>query len=134
MKQFFIFWGIVASLFITLAIPMVYADTASTNPNKPTIDNPIAADNLQCLVLLLFKTAVNILAFVCVGYFIWVGFLFVQAQGNDSALKAAKQTLTNVIIGTVLVMGAWVFADILSRTINSVAGKGSTSSLTSTSC
>ena len=128
MKQTLIFWSITLVLFMALAIPIAFGAEATG------ISNPIAAKNLQCLVLQLFRLLINVLAFVCVGYFIWVGFLFVQAQGSSEGIKKAKTTLVNVLIGTVLVMGAWAFAEIISRTINSVAGKGKTSSLSTTTC
>lgn len=97
------------------------AGTSNTTATPKTIiQNPIRAENIQCLVLLLFKMAVNVLAFVAVGYIIWAGFLFVKAQGNEAELKKAKQAILNAIIGSILIFGAWVFAEIISRTITSI--------------
>ncbi len=127
MKQFFIFWTKILTASTMIAMPIVFVTAAG-------IENPIGAKNLQCLVLYIFQQIVYVAGFVCVGYFIWAGFLFVQAQGSSEGIKRAKNVLTNVIIGTILVMGAWVFADVISRTINNVAGRANTSSLAATQC
>lgn len=108
--------------------------TSNATAQNSVIQNPIKADNLQCLVLQLFKLAVNVLAFVSVGYILWAGFLFVKAQGNEKELEVAKNTLRNAVIGTALIMGAWVFAEIITRTVNQITGNNNPVTINQNQC
>src|SRR3989344_6953560 len=49
------------------------------------------------------------------------GFLFVSAQGNSSNLEKAKQNFMYVIIGAILILGAWVIATLIGGTVSQLA-------------
>lgn len=50
--------------------------------------------------------------------FIYSGFMYVMAQGNEAKLKSANKALVATAIGTVLLLGAWVFARVIENTVN----------------
>ena len=83
-------------------------------------DNPFrVGDTLYDLV----STIVNDIILpvggvVAVIAFIFSGFLYVTAQGNETKLKKANQALLNTAIGTALLLGAWVFALVIKNTID----------------
>ena len=52
------------------------------------------------------------------------GFLFVTAQGNEQKLQKAKLNFFYVIIGALLILGAWIIATLIAGTVNQVAGSG----------
>jgi hypothetical protein len=87
------------------------------------IENPLKFDSIQCLAVMLLQIAVNIGAFASVLYLLYAGFLFVSAQGESGKVTAAKNTLYNALIGTALIMGAWVFAQIIARTVGTITGQ-----------
>jgi hypothetical protein len=50
--------------------------------------------------------------------FIYSGFLYVMAQGNDTKLGAAHKALLATAIGTAVLLGSWVLANVIQTTIN----------------
>lgn len=50
--------------------------------------------------------------------FIWVGFMFVKARGNESEIEKAKRALLYVAIGTAVLLGASLISSVVSNTVN----------------
>lgn len=46
------------------------------------------------------------------------GFLFITAQGNQQKLETAKKNFAYVIIGALLILGAWILATLIAGTIS----------------
>lgn len=46
------------------------------------------------------------------------GFQFVLAQGNEEKLSKAKNNFLYVLIGSILILGAWVIATLIGGTVN----------------
>lgn len=90
------------------------------------IVNPIKYNDFSCFVAAVLKTAVDILMPFVVLAFIWSGFLFVRAQGNEKELEEAKAAIKWSIVGAFILMGAWGFAQIISETITSITAIGTT--------
>lgn len=53
--------------------------------------------------------------------FIYSGFLYVTAQGNEIKLGKAHKALLSTAIGTALLLGAWVFANAICGTIELIS-------------
>ena len=51
------------------------------------------------------------------------GFLFVTAQGNQEKLATAKKNFFYVIIGALLILGAWIIATLIAGTVNQIVGR-----------
>lgn len=84
------------------------------------LQNPIKFDSFSQLAAQVTKTAVEILLPFVVLAFIWSGFLFVRAQGNETELKEAKSAIKWSIIGAFILMGAWGFATMISQTVQTL--------------
>ncbi len=54
-------------------------------------------------------------------FMVYSGFLFILARGNESKLSEAKQNFFYVIIGAILILGAWVLATMIGGTIAQLA-------------
>lgn len=54
--------------------------------------------------------------------FIYSGFLYVVAQGNEAKLKTAHKSLLYTSIGTAVLLGSWVLANLICATINQLGG------------
>ena len=50
------------------------------------------------------------------------GFMFVFARGNSSKLEDAKKNFVYVIIGALLILGAWVIATLIGGTVTQLVG------------
>ena len=98
--------------------------TDGGNINIPIeLKNPFSGGN--SLFGLLEKVVNEILlpigGILAVLAFIYSGFLFVTAQGNETKLKTAKTALLYTAIGTALLLGAWVFAKAICGTIEAIS-------------
>lgn len=61
------------------------------------------------------ELAVNILKFIwgilgslAIAMFVWGGFLWLTARGDDNQIKQGWDTLINAVIGILIVLGSWV--------------------------
>lgn len=54
-------------------------------------------------------------------FFVISGFMFVMARGNQEQLKKAKMNFLYVVIGTVLILGAWILATLIAGTVSEIA-------------
>lgn len=50
-------------------------------------------------------------------FIVIAGFMFVKARGNSDELSTAKKNLTYVILGAILILGAWVLATLIGGTV-----------------
>lgn len=125
MKKIFAVGLIVfSSVFMPTSFVFAQFSAGGTSPSAPMVstklDNPIKFDTFPIFVAAVTKTAVQILLpFIVLG-FIYSGFLFVKAQGNPAGLEEAKTAITYSMIGAFVLMGAWGFAQIISRTISTI--------------
>jgi len=55
-------------------------------------------------------------------FIVYSGFLFIAARGNSSKLEDAKRNFMYVIIGALLILGAWVVATLVGGTVNQLTG------------
>jgi hypothetical protein len=105
-------------LFLTPIILPLLA-FAETPPNSINIGltNPIKADSVSEVMLKFFQILIELGAVVVTLAIIYAGFLFVMAKGNPEELNKAKSTLFWTIIGSLVLLGAQVIADIIEKTI-----------------
>ena len=95
-------------------------ESQSTVDASAKIENPFkTGGNLVDL----FKAILNnvvlpVGAVASVLAFVYSGFLYVKAQGNEAELKTAHKAILYTVIGTVILIGAAVIADVIGNTIN----------------
>lgn len=119
-----------AVLSITLSLVLVgHANAQITGSNtsgiqgsnvKTTIENPFKTGSTLVDFL---KTIVNSVllpvgAVVAVMCFIWAGFKFVTAQGDEGKIKEARGALLWTVIGTLVLLGATGIINVVADTIN----------------
>jgi len=99
-------------------------DTVDTNPSGPNVHiefpNPFGQntnlfDVLKSIVNNVLLPIGGVLAVLA---FIYSGFLYVIAQGNESKIDEAHRALLYTSVGTALLLGAWVIAGVISNTVD----------------
>lgn len=102
----------VTSFFLTASVALAQTQAGylgnPLNPDYSTIPNFIAGA-LKVMVMV----ALPIISF----FIVYAGFLFVSARGNEEQLSTAKRNFMYVIIGSVLILGAWVIATLIGGTV-----------------
>jgi hypothetical protein len=88
--------------------------------NEFQLENPIKADNFIELLNLIVDAAMLILVPLIVLAIIWVGFLFIKAQGDPGEITKAKEMFMYVIIGAAIILAAKLIITFISETIGSL--------------
>ena len=84
-----------------------------------SINNPLGSTNTLAdfVSKILSDVVVPVGAIILVIAIIYVGFLFVTAQGKEDKLKDAKKAFFYTIIGGAVLLGATLLADVITNTI-----------------
>lgn len=82
--------------------------------------NPLnsAISNIPTFIAFALKAMVMIALPIISFFIVYSGFLFIKAQGNQEQLGTAKSNLLYVIIGAILILGAWVIATLIGGTVS----------------
>ena len=101
------------------------SDGSLTNPRPsdnsvfPTLKNPLKANSITELLFSVVDIAIAIGIIVAVLMFIWIGFKFVMAQGNEKALSEAKTWFIYAVIGTAVLISAKLIVSVVQNTLTS---------------
>ena len=118
-------------IFFSLTV-LVYAQptsggnppTSGGNPIQFSLDNPFGAN--KSLFTLMKAIVDNIIlpigGVLAVLAFIYSGFLYVTAQGDESKIKTAHKSLLYTSIGTAVLLGSWLLANLICETIGQLGG------------
>jgi hypothetical protein len=129
---------IISAFFITTVIPKstIYAQgtvdprpAVTGTPARPAVTgtpkvepieklkNPIQSDDVKTLLAYIVNLAIYLGSIIAVLMFIWIGFQFVIAQGNESKVTDAKEWFKWAVIGTALLIGSKVILEIIKTTL-----------------
>lgn len=120
-----------AFLYAVFVAPALAVDTGGTNPADPggtnpggttgvTLVNPLKVDNLQDLLNIILDAVIYLGTIVLVIMLVWVGFLFVKAQGKPEELTKARQAFIWTIIGGLILLGARGIMTVIQSTANTL--------------
>ena len=88
------------------------------NPFKEGVGNSL----FSLMKAVVDKIVLPIGGVVAVLSFIYSGFLYVMAQGNETKLATAHKSLLYTAIGTAVLLGSWVLANVVCNTIHQLGG------------
>lgn len=82
------------------------------------IVNPFKAKTIPDLIRMIVNDIlIPIGAVVAVVMIIYSGFLFATAGDNDAKLTKAKEAFVSTIIGSAILLGAWVISEAIDKTV-----------------
>lgn len=108
-----------ATLAFLLPLP---ASAACSNTAGSSFQNPLNFCSLKDFVAGALQVFVMIMLPVIAFFIVLAGFNFVWARGNPTGLQKAKMNFLFVIIGTCLMLGAWLLANLIGATVSQVTG------------
>lgn len=94
---------------------------AASAPLNIHLTNPLSGvstipDAINKILSVVIRVALPLI----VVFFIWAGFTFITARGNPEKIKVAKNIFLYTIIGTLLILGAWVITNAIIGTVNAI--------------
>ena len=107
-------------LSATLVSLAVFSVLGTSSAQAVTLDNPFSGGNslFSLLRAIIDGIVLPIGGVLAVLAFVYSGFLYVTAQGNESKLKTAHKALLYTSVGTAVLLGSWVIAKVIENTIN----------------
>ncbi len=108
---------------VAWGLPYVaFAATCNNKTGGTAFSNPLNVCTLSQFVEEALQVFVMIMLPVIAFFIVLAGFNFVFARGNPEGLKKAKMNFLFVIIGTCLMLGAWLLANLIGATVSQVTG------------
>lgn len=110
--------SIFAFLAAALAIP------ALTFAQSGTLNNPLnpSISSVPAFVEGALRAVVYIALPIIALFIVYAGFKYVLARGNESKITEAHQNFVYVVIGALLILGAWVLATLIGSTVTQLVG------------
>lgn len=101
-------------------VPVV-TDTKN-EPIKLVINNPLGVTSIEEMIQKIMSMIVKLAVPVIICFFLYSGFMFITAQGDKQKLDTAKKMFFQVVIGSVIILGAWTIATAIVSTVNLITG------------
>lgn len=108
-----------AAFIVVFAVVFLafFAFSYAAEAGKGEFINPLRWPTLQEFIAAFLRAVVMIaLPFVTLA-FVWVGVQYLLAQGKSEDIKQVHAHFMYVVIGALLVMGAWVIATLIAGTV-----------------
>jgi len=98
--------------FFAISLPLV---------SFAQIQNPLGGvSDIPSFVARILGYVVRVGGIIAIFAFIYAGFRFVQARGNPTELKTAREIFKNTVIGVAILLGAQIIASIIVGTIKTL--------------
>jgi len=129
-KKYSILSNILKYSFVVIFAFMIITSVAFGDPPDNTvgtevttkINNPLG-DNIDTIPKFI-EEVINIVLIVGVPIvvlaIIYVGFLFVKAQGKPEEITKAKKAFVYTLVGAALLLGAFVIANAIGKTVDEI--------------
>lgn len=108
--------------FLTLLPALVVVAAATIVSAQSTLQNPVQFPDIASFIAGALKVMVMVALPIISFFIVYSGFLFVSARGNEEQLGTAKRNFFYVIIGAILILGAWVIATLIGGTVKQLLG------------
>src|SRR3989344_35741 len=86
------------------------------------LQNPLRSQSIAEFIASALKVLVIVALPIITLFIVISGFMFVLARGNESRLTEAKKNFVYVIIGALLILGAWVIATLIGGAVTQLVG------------
>ncbi len=109
-----------AHVIATVTLVLCMITLADAQGTQQGLRNPLNSNysSIPQFISGALKVMVMVALPIITLFIVYSGFLFVLAQGNQEQLAKAKTNFVYVIIGAILILGAWVFASLIGGTIS----------------
>ena len=92
--------------------------------SQATLKNPLdpSLSNIPAFIAGFLRAVVLVSLPIITLFIVLSGFMFVTARGNQAKLTLAKKNFFAVLIGAILILGAWVLATLIGGTVTQLVG------------
>ena len=105
------------SAVIVFAADAVHAQKGLENPLNSSFNT------IPTFIAGVLKVLVVVALPIITLFIVVAGFMFIMARGNSGKLDEAKKNFVYVVIGALLILGAWLIATLIGGTVTQLVGK-----------
>ena len=114
-------------IFLLTAVSLAFFSNTMvvSASNHFSLGNPLKSSisSIPAFIAEVLKAIVVIGLPIITLFIVISGFMFLVAQGNSSKIEEAKKNFMWVIVGTLLILGAWVLVTLIAGTVTQLVGK-----------
>lgn len=109
---------------IIVATYLAIVLSAVTAHADATLQNPLNSQfsSIPTFISGFLKVLVMVALPIITVFFVYSGYLFVSAGGNKDKVGEARKNFYNVVLGAILILGAWVLATMIGGTVTQLTG------------
>lgn len=100
--------------------PADYVPSVASGDSEDRLINLLSVDSAQELVVKIIDLMIQVGSILLIFALVMAGFKFVSAQGNPGSIEEARKSLTWVVIGGMLLLGAQAISLVIKATIESL--------------
>jgi hypothetical protein len=126
------FITIIAIVFFFVFAPVALVQAQTTGYNTINLVNPLGeGTTLNSFLLKILSIVTDTIGpVIVILMLVYVGFLFVTAQGNSTKISAAREMLLWTVVGALILLGAKAIAIGICETTKALSTGGSVTSCT----
>ena len=95
---------------------LAYAATFN-NPAEGFFVNLGSSNTFPGLILFIINAALGIVGLLSIAFIIYGGFQYITSRGDEEQASAGKKTLTNAIIGLVIILLSYTIVTVIFRAL-----------------
>ena len=109
---------------VLLFVVVVHAQATPCTAGNTTncFSNPTGNSTFNGFISAALTAMVKIAVPIITIFIVYSGFLFVTAQGKPAQLEIAKRNFLYSVLGALLILAAWVLANIIGSTVTQLLG------------
>ena len=111
------FWGVVSGALALSGVASADGGGITGGSNSSRLQNPLKVDSIAELIKAIADIIFQIGFVVAVIFIILSGFKFVTARGKPEELAKARSMFMWTILGTAILLGAVIIADVVQNTV-----------------
>jgi hypothetical protein len=119
-KYFFVLLALLLITVPAISHAVLPGETDHATGFQLKLTNPLKVDTVIDLLKALLGILIQIGLPIAAMAIIYSGFLMVTAQGNEEKLTKAKTAFIYAVLGTLILMGAWVIITAIQGTVSAL--------------
>lgn len=108
---------VIVLALVAILTPVLVLAAALPTPTPPTTGQAITLDEIESLIRRIAQFLIIVSVIIAVIFIIWGGVMYMAARGDEDAVKTARTTIFNGVIGAAIVLGVGVILQTLAGLI-----------------
>lgn len=82
------------------------------------------SQDIRIIIAKIIRVVLGLLGIIAVGIIMYAGWLWMTSEGNEEKVTQAKKTLTNAVIGLIIILASFAIASFILNKLTGAVGEG----------